>query len=435
MGNMKGVMIGRNVIVGAEEPVSCPNCRHSFALEEGISRQTIDRYAEDFERTLAAEARVRGEKESAQQVAALKAKVAEAEQAARNASAQMAKVREDAGKAARESFEVELKSLQEANAAKDKALAEARGGELGLRRQLREAEDARKGAELTYQRKLDEERRRIAGEERAAAGADADRRVAQMKTQLEQAQREAADLKRKLEQGSQQVQGEALETGLEAMLREAFPLDRIEEVPKGIAGADLVHRVCSASGQVCGTILWETKQTKGFSPAWLQKLKDDQRSMGAELAVIVTAAMPKDCAEPFVRQNDVWVACPAAARSVAEALRTTLIEMHKLRQANAGRSEKMEVLYNYVCSPQFAQQMKAVVDGAVTMRRELEEEKRAFMRLWQKREKQIERLAGGMLAIVGDLQGIGEGALPQLDSIAALPPLENLGEPVNGWTP
>ena len=97
---------------------------------------------------------------------------------------------------------------------------------------------------------------------------------------------------------------------------------------------------------------------------------------------------------------------------MAEALRATLIEMHKLRQANAGRSEKMEVLYNYVCSPQFAQRMKAVVDSAAAMRRELDDEKRALMRIWQKRERQIERLTGGMVAIVGDLQGIGEGALP-----------------------
>ena len=114
----------------------------------------------------------------------------------------------------------------------------------------------------------------------------------------------------------------------------------------------------------------------------------------------------------------------AAARPVAEVLRASLLEMHKLRQANAGRSEKMEILYNYVCSPQFAQRMKSVVDSAAVMRRELEDEKRAFVRMWQKRERQIERLTGGMAAIVGDLQGIGEGALPQLESIAALPAFE-----------
>ena len=417
--------MSRNVIVGAEECVVCPKCQHQFPLEQGVSGQTIDRYAQDFEQTLSAEARRRADKEAAQQVAALKAQLAEADRAVKESRAQIEKVREGAARAAREALETELKSLQEINRARDEALEKARGSELALRRQLREAEDARKNADLEYQRKLDGERRQIAERERIAATVDADRRVAQMKTQMEQAQREAADLKRKLEQGSQQVQGEALELGLGAMLREAFPLDRIEEVPKGITGADLLQRVCSHSGQACGTIIWETKQTKAWQAAWLQKLKDDQRAVGAEIAVIVTATMPKECTEPFVRQGDVWITTIAAARSVAEALRATLMEMHKLRQANAGRSEKMELIYNYVCSSQFAQRMKAVVDSVVAMRTELDEERRAYVRIWQKRERQIERLSGGMVAIVGDFQGIGEGALPQLESIAALPALED----------
>ena len=417
--------MSRNVIVGAEEGVICPKCQHQFPLEQGISGQTIERHARDFEQTLAEEARRRAEKESAQQVAAVKAQLAETDKALKESRAQIEKVREDAARAAREAQQTEMKSLQEANKAKDEALARARGGELDLRRQLREAEDAKKNSEVEYQRKLDAERKRIAEHERAVAGEEAARQILQLRTQMEQAQREAADLKRKLEQGSQQVQGEALELGLEGILREAFPLDRIEQVPKGITGADLLQRVCSLSGQPCGTIIWEVKQTKAWQPAWLQKLKDDQRAVGAEIAAIVTATMPRDCVEPFVRQSDVWITSIAAARSVAEALRATLIEVHRLRQANAGRSEKMELLYNYVCSHQFAQRMKAVVDSAAAMRRELDEEKRAYGRIWQKRERQIDRLAGGMVAIVGDLQGIGEGALPQLESIAALPALED----------
>jgi hypothetical protein len=414
----------RNVIVGADESVSCPKCDHRFPLGQGISRQTIDRYAQDFEHTVAAEARLRAQKESAQEIAAVNARLAAAEAALKERDARIEKVREEATRAARETQETELKALQEANNAREEALAKARRDELDLRRRLREAEDARKSADVEHQRKLDDERKRIAAQERATVSEEFERRLAQKDTQIQQAQKEAADLKRKLEQGSQQVQGEALELGLEAMLHEAFPLDAIEAVPKGITGADLLQRVRSPSGHDCGTIVWETKQTKGWNPSWLQKLKDDQRAIGAEIAVIVTAAMPRECAAPFLRQDDVWIASVAAARPLAEALRATLHEMHKLRQANSGRSEKMELLYNYLCSPQFAQRMKAVVDGAAAMRRELDEEKRAFTRLWQRREKQIDRVADCMVAIIGDLQGIGNGALPQLDSIAALPLME-----------
>jgi len=314
--------------------------------------------------------------------------------------------------------------MNEALSAKEGALARFRSDELALRKQLREAEDARKNQDLEYQRKLDAERKKIEEQSRAAIGDELSRREAQWKAQLDSAQREAADLKRKLEQGSQQLQGEALELSLEGLLRTAFPLDEILPVPKGANGADLIQRVRSASGLVCGTILWEAKQTKAWQPASLRKLKDEQQELGAELAVIVTAAMPRETREPFLREADVWVARFDAARPLAEALRASLLELHKQRQANVGRSEKMELLYNYICSPQFAQRLKCVYDGFVTMRAELEAEKAAYARIWKKREAQLTRMQDGLLSVVGDLQGIGEEALPALETLAALPAAE-----------
>src|SRR5205085_9381617 len=260
---------------------------------------------------------------------------------------------------------------------------------------------------------------------RSQVGEELGRREAQWKAQLESAQREAADLKRKLEQGSQQLQGEGLGLSLEAMLRSSFPLDEILPVPKGMNGADLIQRVRSPSGLVCGTILWEAKQTKAWQPAWLRKLKDEQQEIGAEFAVIVTSSMPKDrsgnCGEPFLRDSDVWVTRYDAARPLAECLRAALLELAKQRQANLGRSEKMELLYNYICSPQFASRLKSLYDGFVAMREDLEAEKAAFARIWKKREAQLTRMQDGLLTVVGDLQGIGEEALPALDAVAALP--------------
>jgi hypothetical protein len=179
--------------------------------------------------------------------------------------------------------------------------------------------------------------------------------------------------------------------------------------------------VRAPSGACCGTIIWEAKQTKAWQPAWLRKLKDDQQAVGAEAAVIVTASMPKDTREPFVREADVWIARFDAARPLAELLRCALIEVHKQRQANVGRSEKMELLYNYICSPQFGQRLKCLYEGFVAMRAELEAEKAALARLWKKREAQLTRMQDGLLSLVGDLQGIGEEALPALDAVAALP--------------
>ena len=404
----------RTIMVDAAEEVVCPKCDHAFALSEGISRQTIERYAGEFEQALAArrkeleaelaaEAKRRAERESAQQVNALKAQLA-ATQAA-----------------AKEQYETELRAAKEALAAKDSTLAGARNAELELRRELRELRDKAQRQDLEFQRKLDEERKRIESAARSAIGEEFSQKEARLRAQIESAQREAADLKRKLEQGSQQTQGEALELGLEAMLRAAFPMDEIQPVPKGVNGADLLQRVRSASGQLCGTIVWEAKQTKNWQAAWVQKLKDDQQTVGAEIAVLVSSAMPKDAREPFVRESDVWVTRLDAARPLAEALRMTLLEMHKLRQANLGRSEKMELLYNYICSPQFAQRVKSVVEGFEAMKRDLEAEKAAMTRIWKKREMQLTRMTTGMLGVVGDLQGIGQEGMTQLESIAVLP--------------
>ena len=385
----------RPIIVDADEQVACPKCNRRFALSEGISRHAIERHAEVFAASLDKQKRT------------LEAELTAA-----------AKRRAEAD------YEVRRRSLEESIAAKEAQLARSRAEELQLRRQMRELEEAKKGQELDYQRKLDAERKKI--EERAGTAAveEIARREAQWKAQLASAQREAADLKRKLEQGSQQLQGEALELSLESLLRSAFPLDEILPVPKGVNGADLVQHVRSASGLRCGAILWEAKQTKAWQQAWLPKLKHQQQEMGAEAAVLVTAAMPKDAREPFLRESDVWIARFDAARPLAEALRAALIEMQRLRQANLGRSEKAELLYSYVCSTQFAQRMKAAVEGFAAMRIDLDAEKAAMTRIWKKREAQLARMSDGLLGVVGDLQGIGQETLPQLEGIAALPAAE-----------
>jgi hypothetical protein len=386
----------RTIMIDGAAKVACPKCSHHFPLSDGISRQAIERHAEEFERALAEQKR------------ALEAQLA-AE--------------------AKKRFDTERKAMGEAIAAKEGALEKFRSDELQLRRMLREAEDAKKSQELDYQRKLDEERKRIEAQARSAAGEEFGRREAQLKAQIESAQREAADLKRKLEQGAVQFQGEGLEVSLEALLRAAFPLDEIVPVPKGMNGADLLQRVRAPSGACCGTIIWEAKQTKAWQPAWLRKLKDDQQAVGAEAAVIVTASMPKDTREPFVREADVWIARFDAARPLAEALRSALLQLHNARQANVGRSEKMELLYNYICSPQFTQRVKSVVEGFTVMRQELEQEKMAAVRMFKKREMQLTRMTEGLLGVVGDLQGIGQESLAQLDSVAALPlPAEELQE-------
>ena len=216
--------MSRPIIIDASENVACPKCSHRYPLSEGISRQAIERHAADLERSLA-EAR---KKLEAQLAAEAKAQ-----------------------------FDVQLKAANEALSAKEGALARFRAEELALRKQVHQLLESIRNQEVEYTRRLDAERKKIEEQARSAVGEEVSRREAQWKAQLESAQREAADLKRKLEQGSQQLQGEALELSLEALLKSAFPLDEILPVPKGVNGADLIQRVRSPSGLVCGTFLWE----------------------------------------------------------------------------------------------------------------------------------------------------------------------------------
>ena len=132
-------------------------------------------------------------------------------------------------------------------------------------------------------------------------------------------QKQIEELKRKAEQGSQQLQGEVLELQLESLLGGKFPLDRIDPVPKGQHGGDILHHVIMPSGLSCGTILWETKRTKTWIDGWLAKLRNDQRSAKAEIAVIVSAILPKGV-ETFDQVDSVWITHPRAILPVAFAL-------------------------------------------------------------------------------------------------------------------
>ena len=317
-----------------------------------------------------------------------------------------------------------VKSLQEELSEKDKTLKKLRGRESDLLKEKTQLQQAKDDLELENQRKLDGERKKIR-EEVAKDEAERSRfKFDEIKKQLTDAQKVNDDLTRKLNQSSQQLQGEVLELELEGKLRSAFPHDRIEPVRKGALGADILQRVHTPTGQACGTIIWEAKRAKIWSDKWLQKLKDDQREAGAEIAILVTTVFPRDCTEPFVLHDDVWITSDIAVIAIAEIFRIRLIEISKLRIANTGRDEKVELLYNYLCSPQFAQRIRSVVDTFTSMKRTLDQEKNAMARLWKQREAQIERVASNMTGMCGELQAISHGSFHQLEEIEqlSLPP-------------
>ena len=424
-------MHDHKIILNADEHIVCPKCAHDFILGEGITRQTIDRHAEEFESLLQSrraeleahltqEAQRKATQMAAEQIAMLQDQVAAAKRSERAVQESIEKIRAEARANAVAEAEQARVALEEDLQRKNLELQNFRAQELALRRQKQELEEQQKNLELDLQRKLDDERGRITA---MVSQREAERFAlmeAEWKKKIEDAQKSNEDLRRKLEQGSQQLQGEVLELEVEQSLSTSFFHDLIEEVKKGVRGADVIQTVRTPAGIAAGRIIWEAKRAEHWSDKWLQKLKDDQQEAKAELAVLVTTVMPKGVTEPFTRIGDIWVISPQVLRPMAETLRVIILESHKLRQANVGRDEKIEQLYNYLASPTFAQRMRTVLDTFATMQTELESEKRAMQKIWARRQVQIDRASKSMTTVVGELQGITLDSLPGLSQIESL---------------
>lgn len=318
-------------------------------------------------------------------------------------------------------FETEKQSLEQSIAEKNEKIKSMSAQELALRQEKAKLEEQRQELELDVQRRVDAEKKRIEESVRNSESEKFRLKEAEYQKKIEDAQKANDDMARKLEQGSQQLQGEVLELEIENLLRQAFPHDKIEPVKKGARGADVIQTVLTRLGQSCGKIVWEAKRAEKWSKAWIQKLKDDQQAAGAELAVIITTAMPNDSKEPFCMIDDVWVVSFSCVRPVAETLRLILLEGNKHRSLEANKNEKMEELYRYICSPQFIQKLRAIDNAFSEMKVALDSEKAAMIKIWKRREAQIARVTQNMMGMVGELQAIGQNSIPQLEEIGALP--------------
>ena len=190
----------------------------------------------------------------------------------------------------------------------------------------------------------------------------------------------------------------------------------IQPVPKGEFGGDLLHRVVGPLGQPCGTILWESKRTKNWSDTWLPKLREDQRTAKAEIAVIISQALPKDV-ETFDLVDGVWVAHPRVLLPIAITLRNTLIEVASARQASEGQQTKMEMVYQYLTGQRFRQRIQAIVEAFSSMREDLDRERKAITKQWAKREEQIDRVMQATVGMYGDLQGIAGKTLQEIEGL------------------
>ena len=310
--------------------------------------------------------------------------------------------------------ELERKILEERLAEKENKLREATDKELQIRKEKNKLEEEKRNFEIEKQRQLDEERKRIYEEAGKKATEEQQHIIAQLQKQLSDATKAKDLLARKLEQGSEQTQGEVLELKLEEILRTEFPYDEIVPVPKGVTGADIIQKVIDRSSRECGQIVWESKKTKAWSNGWIQKLKDDQRAIKADIAVIVSAVLPEDVKGCAFRDG-VWVCDIKLSTALATALRMNLESITREKNMSVGKNEKMEILYAYLTGVEFKQRVEAIVEAFTTMKAGLDKEKIAYQKIWAEREKQIQKVIANTVGMYGDLSGLV--TLPQIKTL------------------
>ena len=368
--------------------ITCPKCNAKFAASDAITsklrtelQDEMDEKIDTLKETHLLELRE----------AASKAKAAAIEAVKKEGDARMADL-------AQQVKEQEAK------------LALATANEVELRHQARELEAGKKELELTVARRIDQERERVRSEATMAASEEHQLKAAEWAKQRSDMEGLIATLKQKAEQGSQQGQGESFELSVEDALRTAFPQDEVVPVEKGVSGADLALRVKGG-----GTIIFELKRTKAFSPSWLAKLRDDQRAAKADLAVLISTVLPDDV-KHVGQQDGVWLASPSAFLGLAQALRAGLQEATRARASKAGRASAAEVVFDYVHGVEFQARVMALAEVFVSMREGIETERRAYEKIWSRRDKELARALTATAGMWGDLQGLGAPLkdIPQL---------------------
>jgi hypothetical protein len=419
-----------------EPTITCPNCHAVIPLTASLAAPLIAATRLQYEQQLRQKdedvaKREQGIRDKEKEIAEAKRTLDDqiADQVAAQLKTERARVIADESKKAKLASAAELEGkarelveLQEVLKIRDEKLAEAQKAQAELIKKQRELDDAKRELELTVEKRVQDGLNEV----RAAAKREAEDglklKVAEKDQTITSMQQTIEELKRKAEQGSQQLQGEVQELELENILRAKFPFDSIEPVAKGEFGGDVLQRVVSQTGQPSGSILWESKRTKNWSDGWLTKLREDQRTAKAEMSVLVSQVLPKGV-EAFDVIDGVWVTSPRAALPVATVLRHTLLQVSMARQIGEGQQTKTEMVYQYLTGPRFRHRVEAIVEAFSSMQQDLDKERKAIMKQWAKREEQIERVMTATVGMYGDLQGIAGKSLQEIEglSLVALP--------------
>jgi hypothetical protein len=388
--------------------IKCPNCSHEFPLEAALNEElkdTIDKEKQELRQKMNEHLKKKEDEWNRREteIKSLQEKREKELQQQMEASLRQ-RIAAD--------FENQLHLLQQNNKENEEKLKLAREKEAEYLRKEMDLKNKEEELEITIQRKLSLEREKLSEQLReieeqkiASKEVEYNLRIKELEKKNEDTIKLLEEAKRKNEQGSSQLQGEVQELALEEMLKTAFPFDMIAEVGKGIRGADCIQTVRNNYGQECGKIVYESKRASNFGGEWIEKLKADTRSLGGDIAVIVTRTMPKDM-DCFGLKDGVWVCTFSEVKALAAVLRDGIMKVYAAAKADENKGDKMHLLYSYLTSVEFSEQWKAIREGFMSMKISIQKERDAMERLWKAREKQLEKVLINAAQIRGSIEGI-----------------------------
>lgn len=411
--------------------IKCPNCGHVFDVENVLAADIEIKYQQQYQQRLQQSlGKVEEDKrklaDEQQQFEEKKKKENEifAQKLQQEKLKLETEIQEQLRKSISGEFENKLRMLENNNKDNEEKLKEARKKELDFLQKEQQLQNKEAELELTLQKRLQQERAGIQEqirsqelEKNAVKEKDFQMKLKEMQMQLDEQKKLADEMKRRAEQGSIQRQGEVQELLLEEILKESFPFDLIEEVGKGVEGADCMQVVRNSIGKECGKIIYESKRTKTWNNNWLEKLKADKRNRGADVAILVTQIFPKDM-ERFGERDGIWLCTFAEVNSVAHLIRNGILQVYEVQKSGENKGDKMQLLYNYLTGNEFRGQVESIVEGFMAMKNGITKERVQMEKIWKEREKQLEKVlinTSGMYGSVKGIAGSSVGDIPLLN--------------------
>lgn len=399
--------------------ILCPNCGSSISVEEILQHQIEDKIKKEFAAKQSAnlnELKKREEEMKERELQFELKKKQENEIFMKRLEEEKNKIKEEETIKAKNQSQVELEAVKKMLASQQEENQKLQKLQIDLLNKDQELINLKAQNELEIQKKLIEQRDQLFLEVRKKADEENQVKNAMLAKQIEDQHKLIEEMKRKAEQGSMQMQGEVQELALESILKNAFPYDHIEEVKKGVLGADCIQTVNNEFNMACGQIIFESKNTKEFSKSWIEKLKSDMRSQGADIAVLVTKTMPVDM-DRFGVRDGIWICGFQEVKSLVTALRFNLISVSHALQSQENKGDKMQMLYAFLTSNEFKQQIEAIVEGFTAMQQGINKEKLQMEKIWKEREKQIDKVLMNTTHFYGAVKGIAGNAIGNIPAL------------------